>query len=85
VRLASLRDTSSEPTGFIFLGSGEAAFVNLQHRDVDGANNRGSLMMISGFKVGGRERDRNQRSVIDRSVLQGRHQDTETRRRERRY
>src|SRR5262245_55611388 len=51
VRFASLRDTSSEPTGFIFLASGEAAFVNLQHRDVDNANHRGSLMMISGFKV----------------------------------
>jgi len=59
VRFASLRDTSSEPTGFIFLGSGEAAFVHLQHRDVDAANHRGSLMMISGFKVRGRDRDRN--------------------------
>jgi secreted PhoX family phosphatase len=55
VRFASLRDTSSEPTGFIFLGSGEAAFVNLQHRDVDAANHRGSLMMISGFKVKDRD------------------------------
>jgi len=51
VRFASLRDTSAEPTGFIFLGSGEAAFVHLQHRNVDAANHRGSLMMISGFKV----------------------------------
>jgi len=51
VRFASLKDTSSEPTGFIFLGSGEAAFVNLQHRDVDNKNNRGSLIKISGFKV----------------------------------
>jgi len=57
VRFASLRDTSAEPSGFIFLGSGEAAFVNLQHRDVDAANHRGSLMLISGFKV--RDRDRN--------------------------
>jgi hypothetical protein len=31
--------------------SGEAAFVNLQHRDVDNKNNRGSLIKISGFKV----------------------------------
>jgi secreted PhoX family phosphatase len=51
VRFGSLRDTSSEPTGFIFLGSGEAGFVSLQHRDVDAANNRGSLLLISGFKV----------------------------------
>jgi secreted PhoX family phosphatase len=51
VRFASLKDTSSEPTGFIFLGSGEAAFVSLQHRDVDSQNHRGSLIKISGFKV----------------------------------
>jgi len=51
VRFASLKDTSSEPTGFIWLGSGEEAFVNLQHRDSDNAAGRGSLMKISGFKV----------------------------------
>jgi len=51
VRFASLRDTSSEPTGFIFLGSGESAFVNLQHRDSDNAAGRGSLIKISGFKI----------------------------------
>jgi secreted PhoX family phosphatase len=51
VRFASLRDTTSEPTGFIFLGSGEEAFVNLQHRSVDESGNRGSLLKISGFKV----------------------------------
>jgi secreted PhoX family phosphatase len=51
VRFASLRDTSSEPTGFIFLGSGEEAFVSLQHRSVDEANGRGSLLKISGFKI----------------------------------
>jgi secreted PhoX family phosphatase len=59
VRFASLRDTSAEPSGFIFLGSGEAAFVNLQHRDVDAAHHRGSLMMISGFKVRATDRERN--------------------------
>jgi secreted PhoX family phosphatase len=51
VRFASLRDTSSEPTGFIFLGSGEEAFVSLQHRSVDEATGRGSLLKISGFKI----------------------------------
>jgi hypothetical protein len=51
VRFASVRDTTSEPTGFIFLGSGEEAFVNLQHRSVDESGNRGSLLKISGFKV----------------------------------
>ena len=45
------RHESSEPTGFIFLGSGESAFVNLQHRSVDEAHGRGSLLKISGFKV----------------------------------
>jgi len=54
VRFASLRDTSAEPSG-----SGEAAFVNLQHRDVDAAHHRGSLMMISGFKVRATDRERN--------------------------
>jgi len=51
VRFASLKDTSSEPTGFIFLGSGREAFVNLQHRSVDESNNRGSLLRISGFRI----------------------------------
>jgi hypothetical protein len=54
---ASRSDTSSEPSGFIFLASGEAAFVNLQHRSVDAANHRGSLMMISGFKVKDKDKD----------------------------
>ena len=62
LRFASLRDTSSEPTGLIFLGSGEAAFVNLQHRSVDDVNHRGSLMMISGFKVSGGDHDRDDRN-----------------------
>ena len=53
VRFASLRDTTSEPTGFIFTGSGESAFVNLQHRAVDEAAGRGSLLLITGFDVRG--------------------------------
>jgi hypothetical protein len=51
VRFGSVRDTSSEPSGFIFLGSGEEAFVSLQHRSVDENSGRGSLLKISGFKV----------------------------------
>jgi len=54
VRFASVRDTSAEPTGFIFLGSGESAFVSIQHRavnDAAGAGNHGALLKISGFKV----------------------------------
>ena len=54
VRFASIRDTSAEPSGFIFFGSGEEALVNIQHRhanDVLGAGNHGAMIRISGFKV----------------------------------
>jgi hypothetical protein len=54
VRFASIRDTSAEPTGFIFRGSGESAYVSIQHRavnDAAGAGNHGALIRISGFKV----------------------------------
>jgi secreted PhoX family phosphatase len=54
VRFASIRDTSAEPTGFIFKGSGESAFLNIQHRaanDALGNTNHGALIRISGFKV----------------------------------
>lgn len=54
VRFASIRDTSAEPTGFIFTGSGESAFLNIQHRaanDALGKENHGALVKISGFKV----------------------------------
>src|SRR4029078_8481827 len=54
VPFASIRDTSAEPTGFIFLGSGEEAFVNIQHRaanDALGRGNHGALIKISGFNV----------------------------------
>jgi secreted PhoX family phosphatase len=54
VRFASIRDTSAEPTGFIFFGSGEEALVSIQHRSVNdalGEANHGALIKISGFKV----------------------------------
>ena len=54
VRFASVKDTSAEPSGFIFTASGEEAFVNIQHRainDAAGAGNHGALLRISGFKV----------------------------------
>ncbi len=54
VRFASIRDTSAEPTGFIFFGSGQEALVNIQHRSVNdalGEGNHGALIKISGFKV----------------------------------
>jgi len=60
VRFASIRDTSAEPTGFIFFGSGEEALVNIQHRSVNdqlGAGNQGALVKISGFKVKSKDRD----------------------------
>ena len=54
VRFASIRDTTAEPSGFIFLGSGEEALVHIQHRaanDALGRGNHGALVKISGFKV----------------------------------
>jgi len=54
VRFASIRDTTAEPTGFIFLGSGEAAFVNIQHRKVNdnkSPGGAGALIKISGFDI----------------------------------
>ena len=54
VRFASVRDTSAEPSGFIFYDSGESALVSIQHRavnDAAGAGNHGALIKISGFKV----------------------------------
>jgi secreted PhoX family phosphatase len=68
VRFASVRDTSAEPTGFIFLGSGESAFVNIQHRAFGAANKQGALLKISGFKVKKRGRDDD-----DRDDRRGRH------------
>ena len=44
VRFASLRDTTSEPTGFIFTASGRTAYVNLQHRGLK----QGALVKITG-------------------------------------
>jgi secreted PhoX family phosphatase len=47
IRIASLRDTSSEPTGIMFTGSGESMYLSLQHR----ATGIGALLKISGFDV----------------------------------
>ena len=54
VRFASIKDTSAEPTGFIFFGSGESALLSIQHRavnDAAGSGNHGALVKISGFKI----------------------------------
>jgi len=56
IRIASLRDTDSEPTGFIFTASGETAFVSLQHRGTTPPT--GALLKISGFRVQTHHRDR---------------------------
>ena len=60
VRFASTRDTSAEPSGFIFLGSGESAFLSIQHRAANdrlGGANHGALIKISGFDVKSRDRE----------------------------
>jgi secreted PhoX family phosphatase len=54
IRVASLRDTASEPTGIIFSGSGQTLFVSLQHR----ATGVGALLKITGFQVRHHPRDR---------------------------
>ena len=54
IRIASLRDTASEPTGIIFTGSGESMYVSLQHR----ATGVGALLKISGFDVRRHRRER---------------------------
>jgi len=54
VRFASIRDTTAEPSGFVFFGSGREALVHIQHRaynDGLGEANHGALVKISGFKV----------------------------------
>jgi len=54
VRFASVRDTTAEPTGFIFYGSGEEALVSIQHRKVNddaGEGNHSAIVKISGFKT----------------------------------
>lgn len=68
VGFASVRDTSAEPTGFIFLGSGEEALVHIQHRgynDAQGNTNHGALIKISGFKVDSDDRDDGDRDDDD--------------------
>ena len=54
IRIVSLRDTTAEPTGFIFTASGKEAYVNIQHRGVG----TGALLKISGFRVHGHDHDR---------------------------
>ena len=54
VRIASLRDTASEPTGIIFNGSGETMYVSIQHR----STGVGALLKITGFRVRRHHRDR---------------------------
>jgi hypothetical protein len=56
VRFASSRDTSAEPSGFKFLGSGEAAYVNIQHRALNdslGNTNHGALVNFTRIETFG--------------------------------
>jgi secreted PhoX family phosphatase len=54
IRIASLRDTDSEPTGIIFNGAGDSMYVSMQHRNTG----VGALLKISGFDVRHHRRDR---------------------------
>lgn len=56
IRFASVRDTTAEPSGFIFFGSGEEALVHIQHRAYNDTHGLGALIKISGFKVKSHER-----------------------------
>jgi secreted PhoX family phosphatase len=56
VKMLSVKDTSAEPTGFIFSPDGRTAFVSIQHSNdtnmplVDGYATD-DLLIITGFKV----------------------------------
>lgn len=54
VRIVSLRDTASEPTGIIFNANGDTLYFSLQHR----ATNAGALMKVTGFEIRRHRRDR---------------------------
>lgn len=62
VKVLSVRDSSAEPTGFMFSGDGKTAYVNIQHSsdtacvaETDCASNDGyptdDLIKITGFQV----------------------------------
>jgi hypothetical protein len=52
-RILSVRDPSSEPTGFVLVGDGDTAYVNLQHRAGTKSESEGSqfdnLLKITGI------------------------------------
>ena len=56
VRILSVKDSSAEPTGFLFADDGETAYVSIQHSDdanmpqVDGYGTD-DIIRITGFKV----------------------------------
>ena len=62
VKILSVKDSSAEPTGFIFDGSGRTAYVSIQHSNdanmsaVDGYGTD-DVIKITGFKVKKQERD----------------------------
>jgi hypothetical protein len=59
VKLVSVRDSSAEPTGFVFSGDGRTAYVVIQHSDdslMPSADDypTDDLLKITGFRVPGR-------------------------------
>jgi hypothetical protein len=56
VRILSVKDSSAEPTGFLFADDGETAYVSIQHSDdanmplLDGYGTD-DIIRITGFKV----------------------------------
>jgi hypothetical protein len=61
IKVLSVKDTSAEPTGFIFSADGSTAYVSIQHSD-DGLTpmvddyRTDDLIRITGFKVKGERR-----------------------------
>jgi secreted PhoX family phosphatase len=60
VKILSVKDSSAEPTGFLFDASGTTAYVSIQHSDdsnmplVDGYRTD-DVLKITGFKLHGKK------------------------------
>jgi secreted PhoX family phosphatase len=57
VKMLSVKDTSAEPTGFMFSNDGRTAYVTIQHSDDSNMPKvddyaTDDLIMVTGFKVG---------------------------------
>jgi secreted PhoX family phosphatase len=54
--MLSVKDTSAEPTGFMFSADGKTAYVSIQHSSDDGMPlvddyRTDDILVITGFKV----------------------------------